>query len=108
MRNKRTQNDKYKIELIESQLWNTLLNMGLITSQSSNPQIVSIDTHIIQFVFIYHNQAYSGNASYQEHNDFLIPRYQIQILSIDGPVQSVWDSTQCDYVWVQQIIDSLA
>ena len=102
MRHKRSiQINENVIELLESQLWKILLNMGFITSQSSNPQIVDIDTHI-QFVFIYQTQAYSGNATYREHNDFSIPRYQVQILSIDGPVQSVWNSTQCDYVWIQQ------
>ena len=103
MQNK-TQSDK--IELLESQLWNTLLHKGFITSQSSNPQIIDIDKQIIQFVFIYQSQSYSGSASYQELNDFMIPRYQIQILSIDGPVQSVWNSTQCDYVWISQEYES--
>ena len=93
-------NHEHKIDLLESHLWFHLLQLGFITSYSSNPQIVNIDTHIIQFVFIYNTQAYSGNATYQEINDFPIPRYTIQILSIDYPVQSVWDSTICDYVFI--------
>ena len=99
-------NDMKKIndnqtDLLEGQLWNILLNMGLITSHSSNPQIVDIDKQIIQFVFTYQTKkAYSGNASYQELNDFSIPRYNVTLLSIDGPVQSVWDSTICDYVFI--------
>ena len=97
-----------EIDLLESQLWYTLLNMGFITSHSCNPQIVAIDGYIIQFVFVYQTlvpsvckaKTYSGSAQYIELNDFSIPRYQVQILSIDGPVQSVWDSTICDYVFI--------
>ena len=92
-----------KITLLESQLWLTLLKMGLITSQSSNPQIVDRDEQIIQFVFDYLNQKWAGSARYCEADyGFPLLGCEVSILSIDYQVKPVWDSTLCDYVWVQR------